>query len=60
MMALYRIVELSEGRLLIDGVDTASIGLRDLRSRLSLVPQMCVQCHLLGAVACSVVVQSLW
>ncbi|CAI5534049.1 unnamed protein product [Closterium sp. Naga37s-1] len=38
-MALYRIVELSAGRIVIDGVDAASIGLWDLRSRLSLVPQ---------------------
>ncbi|GJP36813.1 hypothetical protein CLOM_g21286 [Closterium sp. NIES-68] len=38
-MALYRIVELSAGRIVIDGVDAATIGLRDLRSRLSLVPQ---------------------
>ncbi|CAI5475322.1 unnamed protein product [Closterium sp. Yama58-4] len=38
-MALYRIVELSAGRIVIDGVDAASIGLWDLRSSLSLVPQ---------------------
>ncbi|CAI7880577.1 unnamed protein product [Closterium sp. NIES-54] len=38
-MALYRIVELSAGRIVIDGIDAASIGLWDLRSRLSLVPQ---------------------
>ncbi|KAL4446696.1 hypothetical protein ABPG77_007940 [Micractinium sp. CCAP 211/92] len=39
MMALYRIVEPSDGRIVIDGIDTASIGLYDLRSRLALVPQ---------------------
>lgn len=39
MMALYRIMELSSGRLLIDGVDVATLGLADLRSRLALVPQ---------------------
>ncbi|KAK9847067.1 hypothetical protein WJX84_012280 [Apatococcus fuscideae] len=39
MMALYRIVEPSGGRILIDGIDIASIGLFDLRSRLALVPQ---------------------
>ncbi|CAI5460318.1 unnamed protein product [Closterium sp. Yama58-4] len=38
-MALYRIVELSAGRIVIDGIDAASIGLWDLRSRLSLVAQ---------------------
>ena len=42
MMALYRIVEPSGGRILIDGVDIASIGLFDLRSRLALVPQVCI------------------
>ena len=39
MMALYRIMELAGGRLLIDGLDVATIGLADLRSRLALVPQ---------------------
>lgn len=40
MMALYRIVEPSSGRIVIDGLDTSSIGLYDLRSRLALVPQV--------------------
>lgn len=35
-------VEPSGGRIVIDGIDTASIGLYDLRSRLALVPQVCV------------------
>lgn len=39
MMTLYRIVEPTSGRVVIDGVDTSAIGLADLRSRLSLVPQ---------------------
>lgn len=39
MMALYRIVEPSSGRVVIDSIDVSTIGLRDLRSRLSLVPQ---------------------
>lgn len=38
-LALYRIVEPSEGRIIIDGIDVSTIGLSDLRSRLSLVPQ---------------------
>lgn len=38
--ALYRIVEPSAGRIVIDGIDTATIGLYDLRSRLALVPQV--------------------
>lgn len=40
MMALYRIVEPSGGRILIDGCDTSRMGLTDLRSRLALVPQV--------------------
>lgn len=39
MMTIYRIVEPTEGRIIIDGVDTGSIGLTDLRQRLALVPQ---------------------
>ncbi|XP_076867780.1 ATP-binding cassette sub-family C member 2 isoform X4 [Brachyhypopomus gauderio] len=36
---LFRIIEASEGRILIDGVDIASLGLHDLRSRLTIIPQ---------------------
>lgn len=39
MMALYRIVEPCGGKVVIDSIDVATIGLQDLRSRLSLVPQ---------------------
>lgn len=39
MLALYRIIEPTSGRIIIDGIDIASIGLADLRSRLALVPQ---------------------
>lgn len=39
LMALFRIVEASGGRIGIDGINIATIGLFDLRSRLSLVPQ---------------------
>jgi ABC-type multidrug transport system fused ATPase/permease subunit len=39
MMALCRIVEPQSGRVVIDGIDTSTIGLLDLRSRLALVPQ---------------------
>lgn len=46
MMALFRIVEPAGGAIIIDGVNTAVLGLRDLRSRLSVVPQ--VSCELLG------------
>ena len=39
MLALYRIVEPLSGSIRIDGIEATSIGLFDLRSRLSLVPQ---------------------
>jgi hypothetical protein len=39
MMALFRIIEPCGGRVLIDGLDSGALGLSDLRSRLSLVPQ---------------------
>eukprot|EP00588_Corethron_pennatum_P011898 CAMPEP_0194271708 /NCGR_PEP_ID=MMETSP0169-20130528/5424_1 /TAXON_ID=218684 /ORGANISM="Corethron pennatum, Strain L29A3" /LENGTH=1528 /DNA_ID=CAMNT_0039014129 /DNA_START=202 /DNA_END=4788 /DNA_ORIENTATION=+ len=39
MVVLFRITELAEGRILIDGVDIANIGTRALRSGLSIIPQ---------------------
>jgi len=36
---LYRLAEPAEGRIIIDGVDTTKIGVYDLRSKLSIIPQ---------------------
>jgi ATP-binding cassette subfamily C (CFTR/MRP) protein 4 len=37
--ALFRLVDVSSGRIKIDGIDTASIGLHDLRPKISIIPQ---------------------
>lgn len=39
IMALFRMVELSEGNIEVDGMDIGTVGLEDLRSRMSIIPQ---------------------
>uniref|UniRef100_A0A0E0C1T3 ABC transporter C family member 13 n=1 Tax=Oryza meridionalis TaxID=40149 RepID=A0A0E0C1T3_9ORYZ len=39
IQALFRIVEPSEGKIIIDGIDICTLGLHDLRSRFGIIPQ---------------------
>ncbi|KAF5016790.1 hypothetical protein F66182_11413, partial [Fusarium sp. NRRL 66182] len=39
IMALFRMVELAQGKIIMDGIDISTIGLNDLRSRMSIIPQ---------------------
>nr|XP_020667452.1 multidrug resistance-associated protein 7 [Pogona vitticeps] len=38
-LALFRMVELKAGRILLDNIDSHSVGLKKLRSRLAIIPQ---------------------
>ncbi|KAK8849677.1 hypothetical protein IAR55_005012 [Kwoniella newhampshirensis] len=38
-LSFFRFVEATEGRIVIDGVDIGKIGLTDLRSRVTIIPQ---------------------
>jgi ABC-type multidrug transport system fused ATPase/permease subunit len=38
-LALFRILENSTGKIIIDGVDIKKIGLHDLRNRITIIPQ---------------------
>jgi len=38
-LSFFRFVEATEGKILIDGVDLSQVGLADLRSRLTIIPQ---------------------
>ncbi|KAL5020047.1 hypothetical protein ScPMuIL_002939 [Solemya velum] len=38
-LSLFRLIEAAGGRILIDGVDVAEIGLHDLRSKVTILPQ---------------------
>ena len=39
-LALFRIIEAAEGNITIDGMDVAKMGLHELRSKLTIIPQV--------------------
>ena len=39
MLALFRMLDIEEGQIIINGIDISTIGLGDLRSRLCIIPQ---------------------
>ena len=41
-LALFRIIESAGGVILIDGKNIADYGLNDLRSRITIIPQVCL------------------
>jgi len=40
ILSLFRMMEAADGRILIDGVEIGQMGLHDLRSRLTTIPQV--------------------
>ena len=38
-LSFFRFVEATEGRIVVDGVDISTIGLTDLRSKLTIIPR---------------------
>ena len=48
-MALFRILEATEGSIFIDNVNIAYLSLHDLRSRLTVIPQVSVSLNFCSA-----------
>lgn len=40
MLALFRLIDITSGRVLLDGLDVAKIGLDALRRQLAIIPQV--------------------
>eukprot|EP00879_Flechtneria_rotunda_P005406 GHRR01005697.1.p1 GENE.GHRR01005697.1~~GHRR01005697.1.p1 ORF type:complete len:938 (+),score=327.51 GHRR01005697.1:3324-6137(+) len=39
LMALFRMIDMAKGRILVDGVDIGTLPLREVRKRISIIPQ---------------------
>ena len=39
-LSLFRLIEPTEGSIIIDGVNCSNIGLHELRSKLTIIPQV--------------------
>lgn len=39
-LGIFRILEAAKGKIFIDGINIADIGLHDLRSRITIIPQV--------------------
>lgn len=45
-LALFRIIEPATGSIIIDNIDISSLGLQDLRSKITIIPQVSISRHL--------------
>ena len=39
-LALFRIIEATKGKIVIDGIDISTLGLHTLRSKITIIPQV--------------------
>ena len=46
-LSLFRIIEASEGDILIDGINIATLGLETLRAALTIIPQVMYVCSII-------------
>ena len=52
-VALFRIIESAQGAILIDGVDISTYGLSDLRSHITIIPQVNTHCTTNSVLLCT-------
>jgi len=43
LLTLFRLIDVTGGRILVDGIDIASLGLDALRQQLAIIPQAWLQ-----------------